>query len=116
MEKSCDLIVISASWYLPAGAGYSDGLPAHEILLVKAYVASTNGRLTLHVLSGYAPELNRDELVWSHMRRTGVARNPLRKGEKLLDKVEAQLAEIRRLSDLVRLFFRAPSIVYIADW
>ena len=59
-----------------------DSLPAHKTARVNAYVASTNGRLTLHFLPGYAPELNPDELVWSHMKRTGVARNPLRKGEK----------------------------------
>ena len=51
-----------------------DGLPAHKTALVKAYVASTDGMLTLHFLPGYAPELNPDELVWSHMKRTGVAR------------------------------------------
>lgn len=55
-----------------------DGLPAHKTLLVKAYMASTNGRLTLHFLPGYVPELNPGELVSSHMKRTGVARNPLR--------------------------------------
>ena len=66
-----------------------DGLPAHKTKLVKGYVESTKGRLTLHFLPGYAPELNPDELVWSHVKLTGVARAPLRKGEKLLDKVEA---------------------------
>ena len=66
-----------------------DGLPAHKTKLVKAYVESTNGMLTLHFLPGYAPELNPDELVWSHVKRTGVARAPLRKGETLSDKVEA---------------------------
>jgi transposase len=60
-----------------------DGLPAHKTKLVKDYVASTNGMLTLHFLPGYAPEVNPDEFVWSHMKRTGVARNPLRKGEQL---------------------------------
>ena len=44
-----------------------DGLPAHKTVLVKEYVASTDGLLTLHVLPGYAPELNPDELVWSRM-------------------------------------------------
>jgi transposase len=92
-----------------------DGLPAHKTALVKAYVASTNGMLTLHVLPGYAPELNPDELVWSHMKRTGVARSPLRKGEKLEDKIEAQLAAIKRLPQLVRSFFKAPSVAYITD-
>jgi transposase len=93
-----------------------DGLPAHKTMLVKAYVASTNGLLTLHFLPGYAPELNPDELVWSHMKRTGVARTPLRKGEKLQDKIEAQLEAVKRAPRLVRSFFRAPSVSYITDW
>ncbi len=92
-----------------------DGLPAHKTALVKAYVASTNGMLTLHFLPGYAPELNPDELVWSHMKRTGVARTPLRRGEKLQEKIEAQLAAIKRLPQLVRSFFKAPSVAYITD-
>jgi len=93
-----------------------DGLPAHKTALVKEYVASTKGLLTLHFLPGYAPELNPDELVWSHMKRTGVARTPLRKGEKLQDIIEAQLAAIRKMPDLVRSFFRAPDVAYITDW
>ena len=58
-----------------------DGLHAHKTKLVKRYVESTKGRLTSRFLPGYAPELNPDELVWSHVKRTGVARAPLRKGE-----------------------------------
>ena len=93
-----------------------DGLPAHKTVLVKAYVASTNGMLTLHFLPGYAPELNPDELVWSHMKRTGVARAPLRRGEKLQEKIEAQLSAIKRMPRLIRSFFKAPSVSYITDW
>ena len=84
-----------------------DGLPAHKTALVKAYVASTGGMLTLHFLPGYAPELNPDELVWSHVKRTGVARAPLRRGETLRAKIEAQLAAIKRMPQLVRSFERA---------
>lgn len=92
-----------------------DGLPAHKTALVKAYVASTQGRLTLHFLPGYAPDLNPDELVWSYMKRTGVARTPLRKGESLQGKVDAQLADIKKAPGLVRSFFQAPSVSYITD-
>ena len=92
-----------------------DGLPAHKTKLVKDFVQSTEGRLTLHFLPGYAPELNPDELVWSHVKRTGVARTPLRKGESLKDKIEAQLARIKNAPKLVRSFFRAPSVSYIID-
>ena len=93
-----------------------DGLPAHKTALVNNYVASTNGLLTLHFLPGYAPELNPDELVWSHVKRNGVARTPLRKGEKLNDKIEAQLAALKKTPQLVRSFFKAPNVVYITDW
>jgi transposase len=93
-----------------------DGLPAHKTRLVKDYVQSTGGRLTLHFLPGYAPELNPDELVWSHVKRTGVARTPLRRGERLRDKIEGQLAKIKQAPRLLRSFFQAPSVAYITDW
>ena len=92
-----------------------DSLPAHKTALVKKYVASTEGRLTLHFLPGYAPDLNPDELVWSHVKRTGTARRPLQKGEKLRDKIEAQLETLQNLPSLVRSFFKAPSVAYITD-
>ena len=93
-----------------------DSLPAHKkASVVGKYVASTNGRLTLHFLPGYAPDLNPDELVWSHVKRTGTARRPLQQGEKLRDKIEEQLAKLQQLPGLVRSFFRAPSVAYIGD-
>ena len=93
-----------------------DGLPAHKTKAVKDYIQSSKGRLTLHFLPGYAPELNPDEHVWSYVKRTGVARTPLRAGERLRDKIEAQLAAIRNAPRLVRSFFQAPSVAYISDW
>ena len=89
--------------------------PLPHSVNVTVPVASANGHLTLHFLPGYAPELNPDELVWSHVKRTGVARSPLRKGEKLSDKVEAQLAKIQKMPQLIRSFFQAPSLAYITD-
>lgn len=91
-----------------------DGLPAHKALAVKQYVAGLAGKLTVHFLPGYAPDLNPDELVWSHANRTGHARRPLRKGERLADRITAQLAEMARRPALVRSFFRHPSVAYIA--
>lgn len=67
-----------------------DGLPAHKRAIVREYVDSTADKLSLHFLPGYAPDLNPDELVWSHVRRTGAARRPLRHGEQLRDRVDAQ--------------------------
>ena len=92
-----------------------DGLPAHKKKCVKEYVASLKGRLQLHFLPGYAPELNPDELVWSYAKRTGTARRPLRTGEKLAEKVDLQLNKIRNNPSLVRSFFGHPSVAYISD-
>lgn len=92
-----------------------DGLAAHKAKEVKDYVSGTKGKLKLHFLPGYAPELNPDELVWSYAKRTGVARNPLRAGEKLADRVHNQLTEIASRPDLIRSFFQHPSVRYISD-
>lgn len=92
-----------------------DGLPAHKKSIVKEYVASTLGKLTLHFLPGYAPDLNPDELVWSHAKRTGVARSPLRAGESLQCRVDDQLQQIANDPHLVRSFFRHPTVSYISD-
>jgi hypothetical protein len=78
-------------------------------------MASFQDRLTLHILLGYAPELNPDELVWRHAKRTGNARRPLQKGESLEPRVAAQLAEIGNNPKLVRSFFRHPNVAYISD-
>jgi hypothetical protein len=47
------------------------------------------------------------------MKRTGVARAPLRRSETLRDKIEAQLAATKRMPQLVRSFFQAPTVAYI---
>lgn len=92
-----------------------DSLPAHKAKIVQEYVASTKGRLELHFLPGYAPELNPDELVWNHMKRTGTAKSPLAKGESLHDRIDVELLEIQRNPRLIRSFFRADSVSYISD-
>jgi transposase len=92
-----------------------DSLPAHKAKMVQEYVASTDGRLELHFLPGYAPELNPDELVWSYVKRTGTAKNPLASGESLQDRIETDLLAVQANRKLVRAFFRAPSVAYITD-
>jgi transposase len=92
-----------------------DSLPAHKKANVREYVQSTEGKLSLHFLPGYAPDLNPDELVWSHVKRTGTARRPLQAGEKLDVRIGTELHAVRRNPKLVRSFFRAPSVAYISD-
>jgi transposase len=92
-----------------------DSLPAHKAKVVSDYVEEANGKLKLYFLPGYAPELNPDELVWSHMKRNGTGKRPLAKNEALQDRIEADLFEIQNNPALVQSFFGAPDVAYISD-
>jgi transposase len=92
-----------------------DSLPAHKGPLVRAYVAEMQGKLQLHYLPGYAPELNPDELVWGHMKNSGTAKKPLRRGDQLQPRIDADLRAIQENPKLVRSFFKAPHVAYIGD-
>ena len=92
-----------------------DSLPAHKAKAVRDYVRSTNGKLELHFLPGYAPELNPDEMVWNYVKRTGTAKRPLNAGEVLQDRIEVDLQAVQDNPALVRSFFKAPSVAYITD-
>jgi len=82
-----------------------DGHPAHKANLVKAYVQNLQGRLELHFLPPYAPDLNPDEFVWSHMKSNGVSKKPLKQNESLQKRIEQDLNALKRNKDLVRSFF-----------
>lgn len=79
-----------------------DRLPAHKRVIVRDYVVSTGSKLSLHFLLGYAPDLNPDKLVWSHVKHTGTARPPSQKGEKLRERINAERAAIKGNPKLVR--------------
>ena len=92
-----------------------DGLPAHKGPVVRQYIQSLDGKLTLNYLPGYAPELNPDELVWSHVKRTGTGKKPLKAGEKLQLRVDADLLALKKKPALIRAFFGNPNVSYITD-
>lgn len=92
-----------------------DRHPAHIAKIVAKFIREKKGRVELHFLPGYAPDLNPDEFVWNHLRAQGVSKKPLRRNESLRDRVEADLAKIKSLPRLVKSFFRAPSVAYAMD-
>ena len=92
-----------------------DGHPAHKANLIKEYIAELAGRLELHFLPPYAPDLNPDEFVWNYMKGTGVSKKPLRKNESLRKRVEQDLKSIHGNKALVTSFFSAESVVYASD-
>ena len=92
-----------------------DGHPSHKAKLVAKFVAACEGRLELHFLPPYAPDLNPDEFVWGHLRRHGTSKTPLRQNESLRVRVEQDLAHIQANKHIVRSFFQAPSVAYTTD-
>jgi len=92
-----------------------DGHPAHKAKKVDAYVQSLDGKLELHPLPTYAPDLNPDEFVWAHAKGNGVSKKPLHKNESLRERVESDLKAIKLNKRLVRSFFCAESVAYAKD-
>ena len=92
-----------------------DGLAIHKAKTVMHYVDSLKGRLELHSLPPYCPDLNPDEFVWSHMKNNGVSKKPLKQNESLRKRVEEDLVKLHGNADLVRSFFGAESVLYAAD-
>ena len=83
-----------------------DGHPSHRAKVVKEYVQSLEGKLELHFLPGYAPDLNPDELVWNYVKAEGPKKRPLRPGEKIKDLVTEILQHIKGLPKLVASFVK----------
>jgi hypothetical protein len=65
--------------------------------------SGTAGRVTTSVVGGLSPTCPLEP------------RTPLRKGERLRDKIEAQLGRLKAAPRLIQSFFRAPSVAYITD-
>lgn len=92
-----------------------DGHPSHKAKVVKDYVRSTEGRLELHFLPPYAPDLNPDEFVWQYVKTNGVSKKPLQQNESLRERVAQDLAALKKNQKLLRSFFMAESVVYAKD-
>jgi transposase len=90
-----------------------DGHPVHRSNAVKAFAASTNGRLRLFFLPGYSPELNPDEWVWKNVKHDRIGRAGVTSPDDLKAKALAALHRLQRLPHLVQSFFRDPNLRYI---
>ena len=61
----------------------ADGQSTHKANAVNRNIQSLEGRVELHFLPPYAPDLNPDEFVRIHMKTNGVSRRPLRRNESM---------------------------------
>lgn len=91
-----------------------DGHPTHKAKKVKAFVASTGGRLRLFLLPGYSPELNPDEQVWNHVKTHKISRTVVNSVAELRAMASSALHSLAKTPRLVRGFFHHPDCRYAA--
>jgi len=92
-----------------------DGHPVHRAVAVKKFVQESKGRHRLFYLPPYAPELNPDELVSNHVKHHRIGRSVISGPDQLKHKVIGFLRSLQKMPNLVRNFFRAPSVRYAAE-
>jgi transposase len=89
-----------------------DGHSTHKALLVKQYVASTNGMLELYYLPPYSPQLNPDEQVWKNIKERVAKQFPKDKYE-LRIMIHKALERLQGLPEIVRQFFAHPECGFV---
>lgn len=89
-----------------------DGHSIHKAKTIKDFVESTNGMLEIFYLPPYSPQLNPDETVWAHVKRT-VSRKIVEDFSDMKALVYSALRSIQRQPEKVRSFFRHPETQYI---
>ena len=91
-----------------------DGHPVHRSRPVKAFAASTHGRLRLFLLPAYSPELNPDEQVWNEVKNRRVGRQRPGSSDEFRRLLQSALFALQRLPALLRSFFQLPDTRYAA--
>lgn len=89
-----------------------DGHPVHKAKKVKEFVRSLNGKMKIELLPPYAPERNPDEYVFHYVKKQGVTKKPLKKGESLKSRVITDLKNIKSNRKLVKSFFLASDVTF----
>jgi transposase len=92
-----------------------DSHPVHRSGAVKDFVVSTQGRLRLCFLPGYAPELNPGEWVWKSVKHDRVGRSGIDSRADLKGKALAALHRLQKLPQVICGFFQDPNLRYITS-
>lgn len=91
-----------------------DGHSTHKAKSVRRFVEESGGRLELHYLPAYSPELNPDELVWNNLKTHTLGRKVMASRQELRALVLSHLRRLQKLPGLIQSFFRAPTTRYAA--
>lgn len=90
-----------------------DGHPVHKAKAVKRWLDEHAASIQLHLLPGYAPELNPDELL-NHDVKLALGKSRPRNREDMKAATRAWLHRRQKQPDVIRNFFNAEHVRYAA--
>ncbi len=82
-----------------------DGLPAHRSKIVADYLATTQGRVWVERLPGYAPELNPIEYLWGYAKGNDLANFAPKELWELSRAARKAFARVRKVKRCLRAFW-----------
>lgn len=82
-----------------------DGLPAHRSSIVAEYLATTQGRVWVERLPGYAPELNPIEYLWGYAKGNDLANFAPKELWELSHAARKAFARVRKVKHCLRAFW-----------
>jgi transposase len=91
-----------------------DSHPSHVAKMVLKWAEENRHRIRIHFMPGYAPDLNPDEHVWTHLKGL-FRRDPVHLDEDFADAVRVSMEEIKNDRGLVQAFFKHPAVAYIRE-
>ena len=91
-----------------------DNGPSHVSKKTKEFVASVTEKLELFYLPPYSPDLNPDELVWSHLKNHTVGRTTVVDKKDFKKKVVGSMKSLQRNPEKIKSFFGKDSLKYAA--
>ena len=90
-----------------------DGHPSHRSRVVQRKLKALNGQVELFFLPPYSPELNPDELVCSHVKRS-IGRSAVTSKDDLKQRIISALRSLQKMPSKIMSFFRHPECRYAA--
>jgi transposase len=89
-----------------------DGSPIHRRIAVREFVESTNGKIRIEALPGYAPDLNPwDEGGWNHLKNVEMRNMVCQDLEELHEQFHLALGRLRQKSHLIPSFFAQAGLI-----
>jgi transposase len=88
-----------------------DGHPTHKSKMLKEFLRYNQDKIELFYLPPYSPELNPDELAWTHVKNS-VRKKVAQNKDKLMEFVKSALYSPQKLPHIVKSFFSAETCKY----